>query len=156
MTKDFSADRSADLAECFRKVRHDHQTETAEDYVELIADLVERDGEARIVDIAACFGVSSPTVNKVLTRLRGEGLVTGRRYRGVFLTEEGRALAQHSRARHKTVVRFLQTLGIADHVAEADAEGMEHHVSEETLAVFRKVIEVADTGACLPIGIVGD
>lgn len=146
MTKDLSAAHSTHLAKRFQKVRHDHRSETAEDYVELIADLVERDGEARMVDIAACFGVSPPTVNKVLTRLRGEGLVTGRRYRGVFLTEAGRALAEQAKARHDTVVRFLQTLGVDEHVAAADAEGIEHHVSDETLAAFREVIEAADNG----------
>lgn len=144
MAKQGSTARTLDLAGRFEKVRHDHRTETAEDYVELIADLVERNGEARIVDIAACFGVSSPTVNKVLARLRGEGLVTGRPYRGVFLTGEGQALADKARARHEVVVRFLRTLGITPRTAEADAEGIEHHVSEETLAAFRKAIEEAE------------
>ncbi len=136
--------RHTDLAKRFSKVRDDHRSETAEDYVELIADLVERHGEARVVDIAACLGVSSPTVNKILFRLREEGLVTGRRYRGVFLTEKGQALAQRVRTRHGIVVRFLQALGVAEQIAEADAEGIEHHVSDETLAAFCKIVAAAE------------
>lgn len=135
-----------DLAQRFRKVRNDHRSETAEDYVEVIAGLVGRRGEARAVDIAACFGVSAPTVNKVLARLRGEGLVTGRPYRGVFLTEAGQALAEQVRARHAVVVRFLRLIGVAEEVAEADAEGIEHHVSDETLAAFRGIVEAAEAG----------
>jgi DtxR family manganese transport transcriptional regulator len=135
------------MVERFRKVREDHRNETAEDYVELIDELVRRDGEARLVDIAARFGVSAPTVNKILGRLRGEGLVTGRRYRGVFLTEAGQALAKQSRTRHATVVQFLCILGVDDDTAQADAEGIEHHVSDRTLAAFRRFIERSRSGA---------
>ena len=72
MSDPLAVTRPADLARRFGKVRDDHRAETAEDYVELIADLVERHGEARIVDIAACFGVSAPTIHKILKRLRAE------------------------------------------------------------------------------------
>ncbi len=130
-------------AERFEKVRSDHRIETAEDYVELIAELIESDGEARVVDIAARLGVSQPTVNKVLTRLRREGLVQGRPYRGVFLTEEGAALAESARTRHRIVVDFLRFLGVGAEAAEADAEGIEHHVSEETLRAIRKALAAA-------------
>lgn len=133
----------ANVVERFRKVRRDHRNETAEDYVELIDELAGRDGEARPVDIAARFGVSAPTVNKILTRLRSEGLVTGRRYRGVSLTEAGQALAKHARTRHAIVVQFLRLLGVEGDTAEADAEGIEHHVSARTLAAFRRFIERA-------------
>ncbi len=136
----------ADTVERFRKVRADHRNETAEDYVELIDEFVRRDGEARPVDIAARFGVSPPTVNKILGRLRAEGLVTGRRYRGVFLTEAGQALAKQSRTRHATVVQFLRLLGVDDDTAQADAEGIEHHVSDRTLAAFRRFIDRSKSG----------
>jgi DtxR family manganese transport transcriptional regulator len=140
------ATEDTDTVERFRKVRADHRNETAEDYVELIDELVRRDGEARPVDIAARFGVSPPTVNKILGRLRAEGLVTGRRYRGVFLTEAGRALAKQSRTRHATVVQFLRLIGVDDDTAQADAEGIEHHVSDRTLAAFRRFIERSRNG----------
>ena len=124
----------------FSKVREAHQTETAEDYVELIADLIEVNGEARISDLAARFGISHATVNKVITRLNKEGLVTNRPYRALFLTEKGQALARICKERHLLVTQFLKELGISEDVAEADAEGVEHHVSEETLEAFQRFI----------------
>ncbi len=124
----------------FNRVREAHQTETAEDYVELIADLIEAQGEARVVDLATRFGVSHATVNKVITRLNREGLVSNQPYRALFLTDEGRAMAVRCKERHKIVLDFLLTLGVSPAVAEADAEGVEHHVSAETLEAFQKFI----------------
>lgn len=124
----------------FGRVREAHQTETAEDYVELIADLIESNGEARVVDLAARFGVSHATVNKIVLRLNKEGLVSNKKYRSLFLTEEGEELARRCKERHQIVVNFLKAIGVSDQVAEMDAEGLEHHVSEETLRVFQKFI----------------
>jgi DtxR family manganese transport transcriptional regulator len=127
-------------AQWFGRVRAAHQTETAEDYVELIADLIEANGEARVCDLAERFGVSHATVNKVVARLNREGLVSNRPYRALFLTAEGRTLAQRCKERHKLVVDFLLTLGLPRHIAEMDAEGVEHHVSAETLAAFERFL----------------
>ena len=120
----------------FKKVRDAHQTEVAEDYVELIADLIEETGEARVVDLAQRLGVSNATVNNTITRLKRDRLVTSKPYRSIFLTTTGRNLANESRDRHDVVVSFLLSLGIPAPVAESDAEGIEHHVSRDTLAAF--------------------
>lgn len=124
-------------AESFQAVREAHRNELAEDYVELIAELIGQFGEARPVDIAARMGVTAPTVAKVLNRLAREGLVARARYRSVFLTPEGAALAEACLRRHEIVVRFLVRLGLDPETAERDAEGIEHHVSERTLELFR-------------------
>lgn len=124
-------------AEMFQAVRAAHRNELAEDYVELIAELIIRFGEARPVDIAARMGVTAPTVAKTLDRLARDGLVARARYRSVFLTAEGAALAEECRQRHEIVVRFLVRLGLDPETAEKDAEGIEHHVSERTLDLFR-------------------
>lgn len=124
----------------FGRVREAHQTETAEDYVELIADLIDRQGEARVVDLSTRFGVSHATVNKVIVRLNREGLVSNRKYRSLFLTEEGRALATKCKERHRIVFDFLQCIGVPEDIAEMDAEGIEHHVSAETLSIFQSFI----------------
>jgi DtxR family transcriptional regulator, manganese transport regulator len=121
----------------FQAVRDAHRNELAEDYVELIAELTVAFGEARPVDIALQMGVTPPTVAKVLDRLAREGLVARARYRSVFLTPDGAALAEACRQRHETVVRFLIRLGLDPETAEIDAEGIEHHVSERTLELFR-------------------
>ena len=126
--------------EGFRQTRKARRGALVEDYVELIAALIEDGNEARQVDIAARLGVAQPTVAKMLARLAAEGLVTRKPYRGVFLTEAGRDVAAQSRARHQTVEAFLRSLGVSPETARIDAEGIEHHVSSETLAAFRKAM----------------
>ncbi|WP_439664856.1 manganese-binding transcriptional regulator MntR [Escherichia coli] len=123
--------------EGFRQVREAHRRELIDDYVELISDLIREVGEARQVDMAARLGVSQPTVAKMLKRLATMGLIEMIPWRGVFLTEEGEKLAQESRERHQIVENFLLVLGVSPEIARRDAEGMEHHVSEETLDAFR-------------------
>ncbi|WP_119389816.1 manganese-binding transcriptional regulator MntR [Taklimakanibacter lacteus] len=127
--------------ESFRQTRHNRRTELVEDYVELIADLIADRGEARQVDIAQRLGVAQPTVAKMLKRLAADGLIQQRPYRGVFLTEEGSSLAGKSRERHQIVENFLCALGISPEIARVDAEGIEHHVSLETLNAFRDFLK---------------
>ena len=129
--------------ESFRQAREARRAELVEDYVELIADLIEDGGEARQVDIAARLGVAQPTVAKMLKRLGEEGLISQRLYRGVFLTEAGRLLAEASRERHRVVEAFLQAIGVSPTTARLDAEGIEHRVSAETLEAFRRFVEKA-------------
>ena len=128
-------------AAAFRRMREAHRTEMAEDYVELIADLIAGNGEARLADLAEHVGVTSATAAKVVQRLQRLGLVQSRPYRSIFLTDQGQAVADSSRARHRVVQDFLRALGIDDMTAEADAEGIEHHVSAETLAAFARLTE---------------
>ena len=139
MTTSKPAASVSDSAAKFDRIRRAHQSEVAEDYVEMISDLIEETGEARTVDLAARFGVTSPTVNAIVRRLQRENLVETRPYRSIFLTEAGKALAESSRARHQIVQDFLVTIGVPEIIAEEDAEGVEHHVSEETLAVFAQI-----------------
>lgn len=125
----------------FRQARRARSTEIAEDYVELIADLIDSGGEARAVDIARGLGVSHATVIKTIGRLQRDGLVQTEPYRAVFLTEEGRRIAEWSRRRHEVVLRFLLAIGVSETTAQADAEGIEHHVSAETLAAFERLVK---------------
>ena len=126
--------------EAFERVRAARQSETAEDYVELIADLISAQGEARLVDLAGRLGVSHPTASKVIDRLQREKLVVSRPYRSIFLTEEGEKLARRCKIRHQIVTEFLTALGISPKTAELDAEGVEHHVSAETIAAFHRFL----------------
>jgi DtxR family manganese transport transcriptional regulator len=120
-------------------MREAHRTEMAEDYVELISDLLLTHGEARLADLSVHIGVTTGTAAKVVQRLQRAGLVESRPYRSIFLTQEGEAMAEMSRGRHKIVEEFLRALGIDELTAEADAEGIEHHVSRETLAAFERI-----------------
>ena len=124
----------------FRRARAGRRSAVVEDYVELIADLIDHSGAARQVDIAARLGVAQPTVAKMLKRLHADALVVQTPYRGVSLTETGRCLAVQSRARHRIVEDFLLSLGVSAETARCDAEGIEHHVSEETLDALARAL----------------
>lgn len=127
-------------AEAFDRTRSDHRSEIAEDYVELIADLIDATGEARAVDLASRLGVTAATVNSAVAKLQRDGLVRSEPYRAIFLTDAGRALAEHCRRRHRIVYRFLRSLGVSEDVARVDAEGIEHHVSDETLSALHRFV----------------
>lgn len=132
--------------EGFRKARDARRTELMEDYVELIADLIDAHGEARQIDIAQRLGVAQPTVAKMIKRLNENGLITQRPYRGIFLAEAGRQIAEKSRRRHQIVEAFLLALGVSPEVARNDAEGIEHHVSLETLQALERFVGSSDSG----------
>lgn len=130
----------------FEKTRWAQSSALLEDYVELIADLLASAGEARPTDIARRLGVSHATAIKTIARLKRAGLATSRPYRGVFLTEKGQALAERVRVRHRLVVNLLRALGVPAESAEADAEGIEHHVSEATLKAFAHFLKTRHPG----------
>ena len=125
-------------ARWFARVREAHQSETIEDYVELIADLIAVQKEARASDLAARLGVANPTVSKMLSRLQEEGYIYSQPYRSIFLTEKGEQLARKCKERHQIVLEFLIRLGVDPETAEFDAEGIEHHISEKTLRIMRQ------------------
>ncbi|MCC4300235.1 manganese-binding transcriptional regulator MntR [Aurantimonas coralicida] len=129
------------LATRFARVREARQSELAEDYLELIDDLISSRGEARAADLAECFGVAPATVARTIQRLARDGLVSSEPYRSIFLTSEGRQIAAQSRARHHLVRDFLLAIGVDAEAAEEDAEGIEHHVGPATLKAFRRHLE---------------
>jgi DtxR family transcriptional regulator, manganese transport regulator len=124
----------------FQRIRADHHAELAADYVELIADLIDERGEARGTDIALRLGVANATVVKTLKRLQDLGLVSQEPYRAIFLTEQGWQMADDSRRKHRIVEDFLLALGISAETARLDSEGIEHHVSAETLKAMAKFV----------------
>jgi DtxR family transcriptional regulator, manganese transport regulator len=138
--------RRADLpteptqARRFGKARTAQSGALSEDYVELISDLLADGGEARPTDIARRLGVSHATAIKTIGRLKREGLTVAKPYRGVFLTEAGERLAARVRARHRLVVDLLLAVGVPAEAAEQDAEGIEHHVSDASLAAFSRFL----------------
>ncbi|MEM7691543.1 MAG: manganese-binding transcriptional regulator MntR [Pseudomonadota bacterium] len=126
-------------AAAFQRIRDAHQTELAEDYVELIEDLIENHGEARMLDIAESFGINKSTATQAVQRLQKQGLVDAPPYKPVTLTEEGQALAEKARQRHEIIYDFFIAIGVSEQVAFSDSEGVEHHVSDETLRAFKKL-----------------
>jgi len=138
--------RRADLpteptqARRFGKARTAQSGALSEDYVELISDLLADGGEARPTDIARRLGVSHATAIKTIGRLKREGLAMAKPYRGVFLTDTGERLAERVRNRHRLVVDLLLAVGVPAEAAEQDAEGIEHHVSDTSLAAFSRFL----------------
>ena len=122
----------------FKKVRNAHKTENTEDYLELIAELLNSKGEARIVDIANELDIAQATANKTIQRLQIQGYITREPYRSIFLTLKGQKIASRSKKRHNVVFQFLLNLGVDQITASEDAEGIEHHVSEKTLKKMEK------------------
>ena len=128
-----------------QQVRKAHETELIEDYIELIGDLIDGKGEARSVELARRMGVTQATVGNMVGRLSDLGLVNSEPYRAIFLTPTGRKMADRSRKRHITVLRFLRCIGVTEEAARQDAEGMEHHCIDATLEVMREFVQQRDT-----------
>ena len=122
----------------FKKVRKAHQIENTEDYLELIADLLNRNGEVRIVDIAEKLDIAQSTANKTIKRLVKQGYINKAPYRSIFLSLKGQIIASNSKKRHKIVYEFLKNLGLDHNTATTDSEGIEHHVSKKTLIKMEK------------------
>jgi len=134
---------SGERAAIHSRTRAARASEVAEDYVETIAELIASDREARVTDLARTLGVSHVTVVRTLERLARDGLVETRPYRAIFLTDRGGRLAQRVKRRHEVVLAFLRAIGVGEKAAQTDAEGIEHHVSDETLRAFERFAKKA-------------
>ena len=120
------------------RVRRQHSNELAQDYVEAIRGMRAGGAAVRVADLQEVFGVSHVTVIRALRRFEKRGLLRRSKADGVILTGEGERMAGEAASRHELVVRVLRHLGVSRAKAEADAEGIEHHLSRETLAAFRR------------------
>jgi DtxR family manganese transport transcriptional regulator len=138
----------------FERTRADHRLETAEDYCELIQDLIRERGEARAVDLAERLGVSAVAVAKAVKRLARSGYVVSEPYRSVFLTPEGERLAEQVRHRHSVVKQFLLSLGVSEQAAAHDAEGIEHHICDETLRALERRLDLQAGQSKEPVNLI--
>jgi Mn-dependent DtxR family transcriptional regulator len=104
-----------------------------EDYLEQILDLINTKGYARVADIAHGLRISQASVTNMVQRLDSEGLLKYEKYRGLVLTTAGETLARNIMRRHQLLSDFLRMLGVNEEVIYHDVEGMEHHISPQTL-----------------------
>ncbi|RZO90170.1 MAG: manganese-binding transcriptional regulator MntR [alpha proteobacterium HIMB59] len=121
----------------YSNIRNQNKNEILEDYVEAIQEISEIKGDVKNADLAIHFGVSQATINKNLKRLITSKLATSEPYRSIFLTNEGKKLADISKEKHNIVYQFLIKLGVSKKIAQYDSEGIEHHVSDETLKLMK-------------------
>src|SRR5687768_17178243 len=108
-------------------------SQSAEDYLERIHELIEEKGYARVVDIATSLQVKQASVTSMVQKLGELGYVNYEKYRGLVLTDKGREVACRIQKRHETLSRFFSLLGVAPKTQQADIEGIEHHLSAETV-----------------------
>jgi Mn-dependent DtxR family transcriptional regulator len=116
------------------------RSESTEDHLERIQELVDQKGYARVADTAASLGLSRSAVSNMVRRLAGRGFVNYERYRGFTLTSAGRQVAQHIRARHKILTEMFEILGLDAATVDQEVEDIEHHLRPQTLAVFSKLV----------------
>jgi Mn-dependent DtxR family transcriptional regulator len=125
------------------------QTRAVEDYLEQIHNLIEQKGYARVVDIAANLGISQASVTAMIQKLDAEGFLLYERYRGVVLTDHGRAIGQAIAHRHDVLTRLLANFGLDPETVHRDVEGMEHHISRQTLQALTLILEELDANPLL-------
>ena len=116
------------------------RSESTEDHLERIQELIEQKGYARVADLAASLGLSVSAVSNMVRRLAGRGFVNYERYRGFTLTPSGQQVAQHVKARHKTLTEFLELVGLGAETVNREVEDIEHHLRPETLRVFSQLV----------------
>jgi len=121
----------------YSNIRNQNKNEILEDYVEAIQEISEIKGDVKNADLAIHFGVSQATINKNIKRLISSKLATSEPYRSIFLKDEGKKLAAISKEKHNIVYQFLIKLGVSKKIAQYDSEGIEHHVSDETLKLMK-------------------
>ncbi len=112
-----------------------------EDHLEVIHELIENRGEARVGAIAEHLAVSRPTVTRMLQRMAADGWVEYERYRPVILTENGRLHSEWMRHRHTVLVRFLMMLGLPAERAHLETEGIEHHLHADTVQRIERLVD---------------
>ena len=105
---------------------------SAEDYLESMVILKEKNGYIRSVDIAEFLGVTKPSVSNAMKRLREENYIEMNRSGFITLTEKGMEIADKIYTRHKKLTDFFIALGVDPDVAEDDACKIEHDISYET------------------------
>lgn len=115
-------------------------SQSTEDYLERIHELIEQHGYARPIDIAAALGIRQSSVTKMMQRLHERGLANYAKHRGLTLTAEGERRALEVRRRHETVSHFLRMLGVDENCLQKDTEGIEHHISPETMKKLEQFV----------------
>ncbi len=124
--------------EQFKEARKVRLLEVAEDYTELVDDLIKEAGKARVCDLSKIMGVSHVSVLKAVNRLIRDGYLVKNSQQTIELTDKGKTTALFSKRKHLVLSEFFQMLGIPDQIAAIDVEGIEHHISETTLEALQR------------------
>ena len=116
-------------------------SQSAEDYLERIHEVIEEKGYARVVDIASSLKVKQASVTSMVQKLAEAGYLKYEKYRGLLLTDKGRKVARKIRNRHETLSRFFSLFGLDAESQRQDIEGIEHHLSPDTVQILADLAE---------------
>ena len=116
------------------------ESSAVEDYLEIIHGLIGSKGYARVADVADGLGISQASVSNMMRRLDDKGLIRYEKYRGMTLTADGESVARRITKRHGILAELLDLFGVEEGVAYRDVEGMEHHVSPQTLRGLQQIV----------------
>ena len=114
--------------------------ESAEDYLEAILILKERQGLVRSIDIVREKNFTKPSVSIAMKRLRENGYIEMSAEGYITLLPQGMEIAQRIYTRHCLLSQFLEHLGVSPENAVADACKIEHDISVES---FEKIVAFA-------------
>jgi Mn-dependent DtxR family transcriptional regulator len=115
-------------------------SQSAEDYLERIFELIQEKGVARVADIATSLKVRQASVTDMVQKLARQGYLKYERYQDVEMTNKGRDVARKIQNRHKTLSRFFSQLGLDAATQREDIEGIEHHLSQTTVNVLSDLV----------------
>src|ERR1043166_260473 len=124
-------------------------TQSAEDYLERIHELIEEKGYARVVDIASSLNVKQASVTSMVQKLAEAGYLEYEKYRGLVLTDKGREVAREIQNRHAPLSRFFSLLGLDPETQHQDIEGIEHHLSPATVEVLADLAQFFEKNPAL-------
>lgn len=116
-------------------------TPSMEDYLERIYLLMVEKGYARVSDIAEHLGVHPSSVTKMVQKLDREGYLVYEKYRGLMLTNKGQKIGKRLVERHTMLESFLRLIGVDEAHVYEDVEGIEHHLSSNTLDCMTQFVE---------------
>jgi Mn-dependent DtxR family transcriptional regulator len=126
-----------------RSVRGDNRsTESGEDYLVCIFELIEEKGYARVANVAESLAVAEPSASAMIKRLAQKGYLKHERYRGFTLTGTGHAAAREVHARRRILTAFLQSLDLPKNVIQQDVDGLEHHLSKQTFEQLKLLVQL--------------
>ena len=116
-------------------------TPSMEDYLERIYKLIDEKGYARVSDIAEGLAVHPSSVTKMIQKLDKDKYVVYEKYRGLILTSKGKKMGKRLVERHHLLEQFLTLIGVQDENIYKDVEGIEHHLSWDSITCIETLIE---------------
>ncbi len=115
-----------------------HLQESGEMYLETIYTLSKKLPQVRSVDISEEMGFSKPSVSRAIGLLKSGGFITVEPNGHIFLTDDGKNIAEKIYERHTLITEFLMRIGVSPETASNDACKIEHVISDESFEAIKK------------------